>query len=85
MAYRISAELTFWFLVMVVILTIVIVGLSRLVNPLYSSLRKKTDQLVQETRQQLQGMRVIRAFGQEKNMTIEIVYQFLGKTYRCLG
>ena len=41
MAYRISAELTFWFLVMVVILTIVIVGLSRLVNPLYSSLRKK--------------------------------------------
>lgn len=55
MAYRISAELTFWFLVMVVILTIAIVGLSRLVNPLYSSLRKKTDQLVQETRQQLQG------------------------------
>lgn len=66
MAYRISAELTFWFLVLVAILTIVIVGLSRLVNPFYSSLRKKTDQLVQETRQQLQGMRVIRAFGQEK-------------------
>lgn len=65
MAYRISAELTFWFLVLVAILTIVIVGLSRLVNPFYSSLRKKTDQLVQETRQQLQGMRVIRAFGQE--------------------
>lgn len=66
MAYRLSPELTFWFLVMVAILTIVIVVLSRLVNPLYSILRKKTDQLVQETRQQLQGMRVIRAFGQEK-------------------
>ena len=66
MAYRLSPELTFWFLVMVAILTFVIVVLSRLVNPLYSSLRKKTDQLVQETRQQLQGMRVIRAFGQEK-------------------
>ncbi len=66
MAYRLSPELTFWFLVMVAILTLVIVVLSRLVNPLYSSLRKKTDQLVQETRQQLQGMRVIRAFGQEK-------------------
>lgn len=37
MAYRISAELTFWFLVMVVILTIVIVGLSRLINPLQCS------------------------------------------------
>ena len=66
MAYRLSPELTLWFLVMVAILTFVIVVLSRLVNPLYSSLRKKTDQLVQETRQQLQGMRVIRAFGQEK-------------------
>ena len=66
MAYRLSPELTSWFLVMVVILTFIIVVLSRLVNPLYSSLRKKTDQLVQETRQQLQGMRVIRAFGQEK-------------------
>ena len=66
MAYRLSPELTFWFLVMVAILTLVIVVLSRLVNPLYSILRKKTDQLVQETRQQLQGMRVIRAFGQEK-------------------
>lgn len=66
MAYRLSPELTFWFLVMVAILTVVIVVLSRLVNPLYSSLRKKTDQLVQETRQQIQGMRVIRAFGQEK-------------------
>ena len=66
MAYRLSPKLTFWFLVMVAILTFFIVVLSRLVNPLYSSLRKKTDQLVQETRQQLQGMRVIRAFGQEK-------------------
>lgn len=66
MAYRLSPELTVWFLVMVAILTVVIVVLSRLVNPLYSSLRKKTDQLVQETRQQIQGMRVIRAFGQEK-------------------
>jgi len=66
MAYRLSPELTFWFLVMVAILSFVIVVLSRLVNPLYSILRKKTDQLVQETRQQIQGMRVIRAFGQEK-------------------
>ena len=82
MAYRISAELTFWFLVMVVILTIVIVGLSRLVNPLYSSLRKKMDQLVQETRQQLQGMRVIRAFGQEKRELQ--IFQTLNQVYARL-
>ena len=82
MAYRLSPELTFWFLVMVAILSFVIVVLSRLVNPLYSSLRKKTDQLVQETRQQLQGMRVIRAFGQEKR-EIEN-FQVLNQVYTAI-
>ena len=82
MAYRLSPELTFWFLVMVAILTLVIVVLSRLVNPLYSSLRKKTDQLVQETRQQIQGMRVISAFGQEKR-EIEH-FQVLNQIYTAI-
>lgn len=82
MAYRLSPELTFWFLVMVAILTFAIVVLSRLVNPLYSILRKKTDQLVQETRQQIQGMRVIRAFGQEKR-EIEH-FQVLNQVYTAI-
>ena len=82
MAYRLSPELTFWFLVMVAILAFVIVVLSRLVNPLYSILRKKTDQLVQETRQQIQGMRVIRAFGQEKR-EIEN-FQVLNQVYTAI-
>ena len=82
MAYRLSPELTLWFLVMVAILTFIIVFLSRLVNPLYSILRKKTDQLVQETRQQLQGMRVIRAFGQEKR-EIEN-FQVLNQIYTAI-
>ncbi|MFS9150660.1 ABC transporter ATP-binding protein [Streptococcus infantis] len=82
MAYRLSPELTLWFLVMVAILSFVIVVLSRLVNPLYSILRKKTDQLVQETRQQIQGMRVIRAFGQEKR-EIEN-FQVLNQVYTAI-
>ena len=82
MAYRLSPELTFWFLAMVAILTLVIVVLSRLINPLYSILRKKTDQLVQETRQQIQGMRVIRAFGQEKR-EIEN-FQVLNQVYTAI-
>ena len=82
MAYHLSPELTFWFLVMVAILSFVIVVLSRLVNPLYSILRKKTDQLVQETRQQIQGMRVIRAFGQEKR-EIEN-FQVLNQVYTAI-
>ena len=67
---------------MVAILSFVIVVLSRLVNPLYSILRKKTDQLVQETRQQIQGMRVIRAFGQERR-EIEN-FQVLNQVYTAI-
>lgn len=64
MAFTISAQLTMWFIGMVALLTLIIVVMSRLVNPLYARIRKITDRMVTITRQQLQGMRVIRAFGQ---------------------
>ena len=64
MAFTISPQLTMWFIGMVSLLTLIIVVMSRLVNPLYARIRKITDRMVTITRQQLQGMRVIRAFGQ---------------------
>ena len=64
MAFTISPTLTLWFIGMVALLTLIIVVMSRLVNPLYARIRKITDRMVTITRQQLQGMRVIRAFGQ---------------------
>ena len=64
MAFTISQQLTLWFIGMVALLTLIIVAMSRLVNPLYARIRKITDRMVTITRQQLQGMRVIRAFGQ---------------------
>lgn len=64
MAFTISPQLTLWFIGMVALLTLIIVVMSRLVNPLYACIRKITDRMVTITRQQLQGMRVIRAFGQ---------------------
>ena len=64
MAFTISPQLTMWFIGMVALLTLIIVVMSRLVNPLYARIRKITDRVVTITRQQLQGMRVIRAFGQ---------------------
>lgn len=65
MAFTISPKLTLWFLGMVAILTLIIVLMSRLVNPLFAKIRKITDRMVTVTRQQFQGMRVIRAFGQQ--------------------
>lgn len=65
MAFTISPTLTLWFLGMVAILTLIIVLMSRIVNPLFATIRKITDRMVTVTRQQFQGMRVIRAFGQQ--------------------
>lgn len=65
MAFTISPKLTLWFLGMVAILALIIVLMSRIVNPLFATIRKITDRMVTVTRQQFQGMRVIQAFGQQ--------------------
>ncbi|HFU6863087.1 TPA: ABC transporter ATP-binding protein [Streptococcus agalactiae] len=64
MAFSISPSLTIWFLIMVVTLFIIVFVMSRLLNPIYLKIRTLTDYLVKLTRQQLQGVRVIRAFNQ---------------------
>lgn len=66
MAFRISPRLTLWFLSMVLVLTLIIVVASRIVNPLYAKIRVINESIVTSTRQQLEGMRVIRAFGQSE-------------------
>ena len=66
MAFRISPRLTLWFLGMVVALTLIIVVASSIVNPLYAKIRVINESIVTSTRQQLEGMRVIRAFGQSE-------------------
>lgn len=66
MAFRISPRLTLWFLGMVLVLTLIIVMASRIVNPLYAKIRVINESIVTSTRQQLEGMRVIRAFGQSE-------------------
>ncbi|WP_164828491.1 ABC transporter ATP-binding protein, partial [Streptococcus sp. DD11] len=75
MALTISPAITVWFLAMVGMLTLIIYVMSRLMNPLYAKIRQLTDQLVSLTREQLQGMRVIRAFGQ----TAREVHDFRNK------
>ncbi|EHJ51537.1 ABC transporter ATP-binding protein [Streptococcus macacae] len=71
MAFFISPRLTVWFLAMVAALFLLVYLLSVVVNPLYAHLRRLTDEIVSLTREQLEGNRVIRAFGQvqaeEKN------------------
>ena len=64
MAFTISPKMTIDFLLMVVILFAIVFTMSHLLNPIYAKIRQATDRIVNMTRQQLEGVRVIRAFGQ---------------------
>ncbi|SFQ64497.1 ABC transporter ATP-binding protein [Streptococcus equinus] len=64
MAFNISPKMTLDFLIMVVILFAIVFAMSHLLNPIYAKIRLATDKIVNMTRQQLEGVRVIRAFGQ---------------------
>ena len=64
MAFTISPKITIDFLLMVVILFAIVFTMSHLLNPIYAKIRQATDRIVNMTRQQLEGVRVIRAFDQ---------------------
>lgn len=67
MSFTISSKMTLWFLGIVMVLFIIVFVMSRLLNPLYAKIRLATDKIVNLTRQQMQGVRVIRAFNQVDN------------------
>lgn len=64
MAFFISPRITIWFFLMVFVLFALVYLMSVVVNPLYGKIRRLTDKIVGLTREQLEGSRVIRAFGQ---------------------
>lgn len=67
MAFTISPKLTAYFLGMVLTLFAVIFMMSHLLNPIYGKIRNSIDHLVALTREQLEGVRVIRAFGRTES------------------
>ena len=66
MAARIDPRMTIYFIVMTDFLSAVIIGIIRITTPYQRKIREKFDQLVTSTREQMQGLRVIRAFRQEE-------------------
>lgn len=79
MAFTISPTLTTYFMMMVVALLVAIFVMSRLLNPLYSQIRQLTDALVAKIREQLEGVRVIRAF--DRIDSEEMAFQHLNNHY----
>lgn len=64
LASQIHRQMTMIFIIMIVLLFIIVGGIILLSNPLFNQIRANFDQLVSMTREQMQGMRVIRAFNQ---------------------
>ena len=66
MAMQIDMRMTSYFVWMTVVLAGVIAGIIALTSPFQNEIRNTFDRLVTHTREQMQGIRVIRAFNQEK-------------------
>lgn len=66
MAMQIDLRMTGYFVAMILLLTIVVGGSIYITTPIHSKIRRELDRLVTLTREQIQGIRVIRAFRQEE-------------------
>lgn len=64
LAMRIDSRVTVIYLAMIILLFIVVGGILAITSPLYTRVRKTVDRLVQQTREQIKGIRVIHAFRQ---------------------
>ena len=66
MAFTINVRLVLIFVVTIPVLSLIIFGLMGLTSPLYKKVQGKLDVITGNARENLSGVRVIRAFGREK-------------------
>lgn len=71
MAFTVDANAAFTFVVAIPILSIVVFAIMLLSIPLYKKVQQKLDRVLNSTRENLTGVRVIRAFRLEKKETEE--------------
>ena len=66
MAFTVDVKSALVFTVAIPVLSVIVFGIMLATIPLYKNVQKKLDRVLGITRENLQGVRVIRAFGQEK-------------------
>ncbi|MBQ9703581.1 MAG: ABC transporter ATP-binding protein, partial [Clostridia bacterium] len=66
MAFTVDVKSALVFTVAIPVLSVIVFGIMLATIPLYKNVQKKLDRVLGITRENLQGIRVIRAFGQEK-------------------
>ena len=73
MAFTVNVRAALIFVVTIPLLGIVVFGIMRITTPLYKKVQSRLDRLLGMTRQNLTGVRVIRAFNNEENELAEFI------------
>ena len=71
MVFTLNAQLALVFVAAIVILFVIVFGIMKITNPKYKALQKNLDAVTGATRENLNGVRVIRAFGREETQVAE--------------
>ncbi len=67
LAFTINAELAFIFVFAIIILFIIVFGIMKITAPMYKNVQQNLDNVTEVTDEDLNGVRVIRAFSREKS------------------
>ena len=71
LVFTIDVQLAFIFVAAIAILFVIVFGIMRITNPKYKTLQKNLDSVTAATRENINGVRVIRAFGREETQVTE--------------
>ena len=71
MVFTLNTQLALVFVAAIAVLFVIVFGIMRITNPKYKALQKNLDGVTAATRENLNGVRVIRAFGREETQVAE--------------
>ena len=66
MAFTINAQVAIIFVIAIPVLFAIVFGIMRLTSPMFKTVQQNLDSVTNEVREDLNGVRVIRAFGREE-------------------
>lgn len=67
LAFTIDRDVALIFAVIIPVLFVIVFGIMRLTNPMYKDMQRRLDAVTTSTRENLSGVRVVRAFGREED------------------
>ena len=94
MAFTVDVEMAWIFVIAIPILAIIVFGIMLLTMPLYKKVQSGLDRVLGITRENLTGVRVIRAFHQEEtekarfeesNQALTAMQKFVGRISACMN